>query len=201
MTIKKRQEPNITSFIDDYKRGLNDFLNHTQFGTEKEFKEMEIEIAIKEIESRKEKIKWIMANKAIRKIGDKENSLENINYHSIWLSHYTAYMDWLKKKKPDYNTLFEAFKDTNLYQRIMNILVSKQLCNSGNYHWKDSKEKLIDLLKFLDTQGYLNRKLTQKEMEMISKNTFGIDKISNSSMRPKPGKIDFPFIPLSSTLS
>jgi hypothetical protein len=105
-----------------------------------------------------------------------------------------------KEKKKEFTTLFEAFIDPIKHQRILNILVNKQLCNTGNNCWIDTKEKLIDLFRYLHKQGYLSRKLTHNEMIIISKNTFAVD-VSKSTLRPKPGKVDFPYIPIASTLS
>lgn len=105
-----------------------------------------------------------------------------------------------ESSKIKYKTLFEAFINSEKYQTIMNYLVNKNFCNSGNYHWKDTKEILIGTLKQLHIQGYLHRKLTHKEMITICKNTFGVE-VSKRICNTKPENELLPDIPLASTLS
>lgn len=108
-----------------------------------------------------------------------------------------------QQKKDIYSNIFEAFTDSEKHQRIMNLLVTKKYCQSGSYFWIGNKSELIDLLKELNNKGYLLRKLTQAEMVLISKNSFG-NNISKSTLRTKPTdskKSVFNFIPLASTIS
>jgi hypothetical protein len=99
----------------------------------------------------------------------------------------------------EYSSLYDSFTDPEKYQRVMNLLVNKELCNSGNYNWKASKEILIGVLKQLHLQGYLHRKLTQKEMITICRNTFAIE-VKIRTCNIKPEDVLLPDIPLASTL-
>ncbi|NCB44138.1 MAG: hypothetical protein EOM59_16200 [Clostridia bacterium] len=97
-----------------------------------------------------------------------------------------------------YSTLSDAFIEIEKYQRIMNLLVSKNHCNAGNYRWKDRKEVLIGFLKDLHFKGFLHRKLSNNELISICDNTFGC-KVSKSTCRIKPNCVTLPTIPLAST--
>jgi len=101
--------------------------------------------------------------------------------------------------KQQYTTLIAAFTDAEKYQRMMDMLVNNNRCNNGNHHWTDTKEILIGTLKQFDIQGYLHRKLSQKEMITICKNTFGII-VSKRTCNTKPESVAIPVIPLASTL-
>ena len=129
--------------------------------------------------------------------------LTHENITELWeaLREFEEYVT--EKSKPpspkgNYDILFEAFIDPEKYQRIINILVNKGLCNNGNYHWQDTKGLLIGILKHLHKQGYLHRELSEKELISISKNIFGII-VSPRTCRVKPEGVRLPGIPLAST--
>ncbi|MCX6246567.1 MAG: hypothetical protein NTW10_02435 [Bacteroidetes bacterium] len=110
----------------------------------------------------------------------------------------------MEKIKPQiemrYDKLFEAFKDPDKYQRILNLLVTKKFCNPGNHSWIGQKAELGDLYNRLNVQGYLHRKLSPKEKVSISINSFGIN-ISESILRQTKVESSFLFIPLATTIS
>jgi hypothetical protein len=86
------------------------------------------------------------------------------------------------------DSLNKAFKDISKFHKIREILVENGYCQSGTYNWKDEKESnkstIIFLLKHLHAQRYYkeNRKLKNKEIQLIAKNTFGIE-ISESYIK------------------
>ncbi len=103
--------------------------------------------------------------------------------------------------KQQFDTLFEAFKDPEKYQRIMNLLVFKGYCNAGNYKWNEKKYNrtmLMALLDKLEIQGYLNRDLSSKEKVEICHNTFKI-KVAIRFCSTKATEKNYPEIKLAST--
>ncbi len=132
---KKRQEPNINGFIHDYQRDFKTFMDHTNYVTELDFIEMEIEEAKKEIETFKDKLKWIKNNKAIRKFGD-ENSFENIEYYALWLSHFKKYINWLQEKK--------------------NAIESPNRSGGKSFTWNGSQAQKEGLYEALRVAGYID---------------------------------------------
>lgn len=104
-------------------------------------------------------------------------------------------------KKECYNSLYAAFKDPEkdqMYQGIMDNLVSQKCCEAGTLCWLWNKENLVGFLKDLHRKNYLHRKLTHKEMTIIAEKDFGVT-LGEHVCSTKPDNVLLPAIPASST--
>ncbi len=111
-----------------------------------------------------------------------------------------------KQKEPDRQTLSETFEDILKYQKVMELLVSKEFCQAHTYLWKDRKVgykmTLVRILKQLHVQGYYqgNKSLSHDEIKAIANNTFGVQLGIDTVKKSFPGPAEA-FIPVSTTLN
>jgi hypothetical protein len=102
-------------------------------------------------------------------------------------------------------TLSDVFKSQLKYKIIMEKLVSKNLCQPHIYYWKDeaggNKKLLIAIIKTIQLQGFLERKITNSEIEFIAKNTFNHEISIDSIKKTKANSINIDYIPLESAIS
>jgi hypothetical protein len=103
-------------------------------------------------------------------------------------------------------TLLDFFKDKDEFKKVMDILVERGTCQPGTYFLIDNKAGLKTeialLLKVLHSKGYYkdNRKLKNREIQIILKNTFALDVGIDTIKRAEPSTKSFTFIPDSSFL-
>jgi hypothetical protein len=87
----------------------------------------------------------------------------------------------------------------------MEKLVSKNLCQPHTYYWKDeaggNKKLLVAIIKTIQLQGFLKRKISNFEIEFIAKNTFNHEIGIDSIKKTKADSITIDYIPLESTIS
>ena len=114
----------------------------------------------------------------------------------------------IRKKKPAFNTLLEAFNNVSEYQQVMGPLQKKNYC-TANGSWQDYKSGwkliIIALIKWLAIQGYCRKtKFTTSEIQAICENTFNTEKISFSTIthvHPSPVEFSHLFDELKNTIS
>jgi len=113
----------------------------------------------------------------------------------------------IRKKKPAFNTLFEAFNNVSDYQQVMGQLQKKNYC-TANGTWQDYKSGwkviIITLIKWLAIQGYCKKtKFTASEIQSICENTFSTEKISLSTIthvHPSPSEFSYLFDDVTTTI-
>lgn len=106
------------------------------------------------------------------------------------------------KKPPKVQTLFEAFKSDDQYQRMMNYFVLKKIVSPDSYSWIDNSQgniaAALDLLNELYIKGYFRKRLTAGEKKAVLSNTFGIVasldyiKEKNKNIKAAPKEINLP---------
>ncbi|PKR80638.1 hypothetical protein CW751_09725 [Brumimicrobium salinarum] len=73
----------------------------------------------------------------------------------------------------------DLFKDKSLYDKVIDILIGENYIEKGTLIWKDEtngRNKFVaGLIKDLYNKGYLSRRAKNKEIPLISKNTFNVD--------------------------
>ena len=113
----------------------------------------------------------------------------------------------IRKKKPTFNTLLEAFNSVSEYQQVMGRLQKKNYC-TANGTWQDYKSGwkviIITLIKWLAIQGYCKKtKFTASEIQSICENTFSTEKISLSTIthvHPSPSEFSYLFDDVTTTI-
>lgn len=98
------------------------------------------------------------------------------------------------------------FATTKKYKTVMDLLVEKGHCQPDTYIWKDEKNGnksfLAAILKYLHKQGYLkdNKKLSNQQIQLIAKNTFGWEIGLDTIKKAKFENFDLKFIPFASKI-
>lgn len=102
--------------------------------------------------------------------------------------------------------LKDLFNDENLYKKVIDILIDKNHIEKGTMIWKDEtngRNKFVaGLIKVLFYKGYLSRGAKNREIPIISKNTFNV-KLSQSiaeKTKVNENEQNYKFIPISSDL-
>ncbi len=145
-----------------------------------------------------------------KKDGKLINPQESSLFHPIELEFYGSHKqniitdtDSIEIDSP--LTLFDVFKSPSKYQKIMDILINQGYCQAGTFIWKDerkgNKSLLVSILKFLHIQGYYkeDKKLKNKQIKAVAKNTFGMNIGDSIIGSTKPDDFKLGFIPPSST--
>lgn len=107
-----------------------------------------------------------------------------------------------EKQEPPAEHLKDLFEDKNLYDKVIDILIDENYIEKGTLIWKDETNGrntfVAGLIKVLYNKGYLSRKAKNKEIPLISKNTFNVVLSKSIAEKTKVNDNDkiYKFIPI-----
>lgn len=107
-----------------------------------------------------------------------------------------------EKQEAPAEHLKDLFKDKNLYDKVIDILIDENYIEKGTLIWKDETNGrntfVAGLVKVLYNKGYLSRSAKNREIPFISKNTFNVVLSQSIAEKTKVNDNDaiYKFIPI-----